>query len=162
MRLTDGRRRLVATLVLFIGAAWAPGASADDHDHVRGVIAGRAAGGALVLYADDGTNVTVIVSDATKVRREVNLRQRKASSDLLMPGLRIDASGKFTSPDRFVAERVRFGGSDLKIARAIRGGIGPTEQRSLEIQRRVADNAQLIDRQRKTLQQQEVTIVVEK
>ena len=75
MRLTDGRRRLVATLVLFIGAAWAPGASADDHDHVRGVIAGRAAGGALVLYADDGTNVTVIAQLIDRQRKTLQQQE---------------------------------------------------------------------------------------
>ena len=68
------------------------------------------------------------------------------------------ASGEFTAPDRFVAERVRFGGSDLKLARAIRGGIEPTDQRSLENQRRIADNARLIDQQQQTLRQQEQQI----
>jgi outer membrane protein OmpA-like peptidoglycan-associated protein len=156
MRLTNRGQALVLTLVLLAGTAWAPSALADDH--VRGVIAGRAAGGALVLYADDGTTVTLIMSDATKVRRQRNMRQIKVSSDVLQPGLRIEASGEFRSPDRFAAERVRFGGSDLKIARAIRGGIDPTDRRSLENQRRIADNARLIDQQQQTLRQQEAKI----
>src|SRR6185295_770360 len=155
MRLTRMRRR-AALAVALLGLAWAPRAMADDH--VRGVIAGRAAGGALSLYADDGTTVMVIMSDATKVRREVGVRTLKVSSSVLIPGLRVEASGEFTAPDRFVAERVRFGGSDLKLARAIRGGIEPTDHRSLENERRIADNARLIDQQQQTLRQQEQQI----
>ena len=155
MRLTRMRWR-AALAVALLGLVWTPQASADDH--LRGVIAGRGAGGALTLYADDGTTVMVIMSDATKVRREVGMRTIHVSSSVLVPGLRVEASGQFTAPDRFVAERVRFGGSDLKIARAIRGGIGPTDERSLENQRRIADNARLIDEQQRTLRQQEAKI----
>jgi OOP family OmpA-OmpF porin len=156
MQLTIGRVGVAIVLALAAGAGWPTRALTDDH--VRGVIAGRGAGGAMILYADDGTTVTAIMSDATKVRREINMRQLKASSSVLMPGLRVEVSGQFTSPDRIVAERVRFGGSDLKIAHAIRGGIGPTDQRSLENQRRIADNARLIDEQQQTLRQQEAQI----
>ena len=53
-----------------------------------------AAGGALTLYADDGTTVMVIMSDATKVRREVGVRTLKVSSSVLIPGLRVEASGR--------------------------------------------------------------------
>ncbi len=155
MRGTRLRRRAALAVVL-LGLAWAPQAGADDH--VRGVIAGRGVGGALTLYADDGTTVTLIMSDATKVRREINMRTFKVSSSVLIPGLRVEASGEFTAPDRFVAVRVRFGGSDLRLARAIRGGIEPTDQRSLENQRRIADNARLIDQQQQTLRQQEEKI----
>lgn len=155
MRLRQMRRRAALAVVL-MGLAWAPQAGADDH--VRGVIAGRGAGGALTLHADDGTTVVVIMSDGTKVRREIGMRTRKVSSSVLIPGLRVEASGAFTAPDRFVAQRVRFGGSDLKLARAIRGGIDPTDQRSLDNQRRIADNARLIDEQRQTLRKQEEKI----
>ena len=155
MRLTRMRWR-TALVVVLIGLAWAPEARADDH--VRGVIAGRGAGGALTLYADDGTTVMVIMSDATKVRREVGVRTLKVSSSVLIPGLRVEASGEFTAADRFVAERVRFGGSDLKLARAIRGGIEPTDHRSLENERRIADNARLIDQQQQMLRKQEEQI----
>jgi OOP family OmpA-OmpF porin len=155
MRLTRMRWR-AALAVALLGLVWTPQASADDH--LRGVIAGRGAGGALTLYADDGTTVMVIMSDATKVRREVGMRTIHVSSSVLVPGLRVEASGQFTAPDRFVAERVRFGGSDLKLARAIRGGIEPTDHRSLENERRIADNARLIDEQQQTLRKQEEKI----
>jgi len=156
MRSTQMRGRVVLAVVLIGGLAWTAEARADDH--VRGVIAGRGAGGALTLFADDGTTVTVSMTDATKVRREVNMRQLKVSSSVLIPGLRVEASGQYASPHHFVAHRVRFGGSDLKLAAAIRGGLEPTDQRSLENQRRIADNARLIDQQQQTLRQQEEKI----
>src|SRR5262245_32975994 len=143
MQVTIGRVGVAIALALLGGAGWSTRVLADDH--IRGVIAGRGAGGALILFADDGSTFTVIMSDATKVRREINMRQLKASSTVLIPGLRVEVSGELTSPDRIVAERVRFGGSDLKIARAIRGGVGPVAQRTFENERRIADNAKLID-----------------
>jgi OmpA-OmpF porin, OOP family len=156
MQLTIGRVGVAITVALLAGAGWSSEALADDH--IRGVIAGRGAGGALILFTDDGSTVTVVMSDATKVRREINMRQLKTSSSVLLPGLRVEVSGQLTSPDRIVAERVRFGGSDLKIARAIRGGVGPVEQRTFENERRIADNAKLIDEQQKTLREQEAQI----
>jgi len=76
------------------------------------------------------------------------------SSSSLIPGLRVQASGTFEGTNRFVAQRITFSRSDMKTALAIRGGVDPTDVRSLDNQRRIAENARTIEQQQQTLAHQ--------
>jgi outer membrane protein OmpA-like peptidoglycan-associated protein len=156
MRLIRMRQRLVLGAILVAGAVWAPAALADEH--IRGVITNRFDNGTVTIDTDDASTLTVVVNDSTKVRREVGMRQVKASSASLVPGLRIRLAGEYDGPTRFVAERITFSRSDLKIARAIRGGIEPTDARSVENQRRIAEHERLLAQQQQTIAQQEQKI----
>jgi OmpA-OmpF porin, OOP family len=72
----------------------------------------------------------------------------------LIPGLRIEASGAYEGASRFVAQRVTFSRSNQRMALAIRGGVDPTDMRSLDNQRRIAENARTIEQQQQTLAHQ--------
>jgi outer membrane protein OmpA-like peptidoglycan-associated protein len=146
------RRGVILSLVLVAGLAWSPCASADDH--IRGVIAARGNDGTVTVTTDDASGLIVVLKDFTKVRRVDGMRQLKASSSSLIPGLRVQVSGEYEGAKRFVAQRVTFSRSDMKTALAIRGGVDPTDQRSLENQRRVAENARTIEQQQQMLARQ--------
>jgi len=152
MQLRRWHYSVVLLSVLVIGLAWSPPATAEDH--IRGVIAARGNDGTLTVRADDASDLTVTLNDLTKVRRVDGMRQLKVSSSSLIPGLRVQASGTFEGTNRFVAQRITFSRSDMKTALAIRGGVDPTDLRSLDNQRRIAENARIIAEQQQTLARQ--------
>jgi len=80
--------------------------------------------------------------------------QLKVTSAALIPGLRVRASGYYEAADRFAADRVTYTRSDMKMAAAIRGGVDPTDLRSLDNQRRIGENSRTIAQQQQTLQRQ--------
>jgi outer membrane protein OmpA-like peptidoglycan-associated protein len=143
----------LASIVIVLSFVQSPHVIADDH-HVRGTITKRSADGTIVVRTDTSSNLEVVLSDSAKVRRTDGLRQESVSSASLIPGLRIRLSGWYEEPARFVAERVTFSRADLKIALAIKGGVDPTDQRSLENQRRIAENTRIIEHQQQTLSEQ--------
>ena len=152
MQLRRLQHGVILSSVLVTGLAWAPHATADEH--VRGVISGRAADGTLTMRADDSANLTVIVSDVTKLRRVDGIRQIKVTSESLISGLRIQAFGAYEGANHFVAQRITFTRADMKMALAIKGGVDPTDARSLDNQKRIAENARLIEQQQQTLARQ--------
>src|SRR5262245_32110041 len=112
--------------------------SAAFAEHLRGVISQHHDDGTLLVQADDSANVIVVVAVNTKVRRQDGLRSSKMSSASLVPVLRIEADGQFGDANRFIAEKVTFKKSDLKTARAIHGGLGPTDLRVAANEQRIA------------------------
>jgi outer membrane protein OmpA-like peptidoglycan-associated protein len=139
-------------LVLVAGLAWASNAAADEH--VKGVIRAQGADGTVTLRTDAAMDLTVVLSDATAVRRVDGVRQLKVASSSLIPGLRVQVSGEYEGTTRFVAQRITFSRSDMKMAAAIRGGVDPTDVRSLDNQARIAENAHTIAQQQQTLSRQ--------
>jgi outer membrane protein OmpA-like peptidoglycan-associated protein len=127
------------------------GVFADEH--IRGVIAERGSDGTVTVQTDDSKFVMVL-SDATKVHRTDGFRVMRASSSLLIPGLRIEAHGAFDAGNRFIAEKIDFTRADLKTAQAIAGGVNPTDQRSRANQQKIEQNAQLLRQQQQTLDHQ--------
>ncbi len=145
------RRCTVFASIVVAGLGLSRGAFADEH--LRGVISDHPTNGTVVLQTDE-SKITVVMDDATKVRRTDGLRVRKVSSALLVPGLRIEVSGEFQAGNRFHAERIEFARSDLKTAQAISGGLNPTDQRSLRNQQRIEANERLLAQQKQTLDRQ--------
>jgi outer membrane protein OmpA-like peptidoglycan-associated protein len=152
MKLRRSGSSVILASILVTGLAWAPSAAADEH--VKGVIQAVGSDGTVAMRTDDATDVTIVLYDYTKVRRLDGMRQLKVSSAVLMPGLRIKADGYFEAADRFAAERVTYPRSDMKLAAAIRGGVEPTDLRSLDNQRRINENSRTIAQQQQTLQRQ--------
>src|SRR5262249_47368042 len=144
------RQRMLLTAVLTAGLGVSSGVRADGQKHVRGVITDRGNEGSLMLQTDDSSSLTVVVDDSTKVRRS----GKRLSSAVLTPGLYISAKGTYESPSTFVARRISLTKPDLKMARAIQGGLSPTEQRVTANQRRIEENTRRISQQDQLLRQQ--------
>jgi outer membrane protein OmpA-like peptidoglycan-associated protein len=126
-------------------------------DDLQGVITSRGSDGHVRLRTDDATLI-VVMDDHTRIRRTDGLRVKTMSSGALTPGLRITVDGRYETPTRFLAERVSFTRSDLILAQAIRGGVAPTDERSLMNEERMLENAALIQQQQQTLGRQEMEI----
>ena len=152
MQLRRLQHGVILSAALVAGLAWAQSAAAEDH--IRGVIAARGNDGTLTVRTDDASNLIVILSDATKVRQVDGIRQIKETSGSLITGLRVQAFGAYEGTNHFVAERITFSRSDMKMALAIKGGVEPTDARSLDNQKRIAENARLIEQQQQTLARQ--------
>ena len=86
------------------------------------------------------------------------MRKEKVTSASLIPGLRVQASGYYEAANVFAADRVTYNRSDMKMAAAIRGGVEPTDLRSLDNQRRIGENSRTIAQQQQTLQRQAAEI----
>jgi OmpA-OmpF porin, OOP family len=156
MKLRRSGSAVILASVLVAGLAWAPCAAADEH--VKGVIQTLGSDGTVTMRTDDATNVTIVLRDYTKVRLVDGMREHKVSSAELIPGLRVRASGYYEAVNVFAAERVTYSRSDMKLAAAIRGGVEPTDLRSLDNQRRIGENSRTIAQQQQMLQHQAAEI----
>ena len=150
-------RHVILGVVLAVALGVTAAYAGED---IRGVITARGRDGTLMVRADDLSSVIVVLDDTTRVKRTDGLREMKMSSASLIPGLRVQLEGTFVAADRFIAERVKFSRSDLKVALAIKGGVEPTDLRGVENQKRIEQNTRTIEQQRQTLQQQERAIAV--
>jgi len=156
MKLTRLRQLIVLTSVF---AASLGISSAAFAEHLRGVIAQHNDDGTLLVQADDAAHVIVVVADSTRVRRQDGLRSSKMSTAALVPGLRIEADGQFGDANRFVAEKVTFKKSDMKTARAIQGGLGPTDQKVAANEQRIAQQEAILRQQAQQIAANEARIV---
>ncbi len=135
-------------------AALAVSAPAFADDHFHGVVSGRSTNGTLMVHADDGSPIVVVLDDATKVRRRDGARSIKASSAELGPGLRVDVKGVYDPANRFMASRITFKKSDQRTAMAIAGGVAPTDARSLANQQRLDQQAQALAGHQQSIERQ--------
>jgi outer membrane protein OmpA-like peptidoglycan-associated protein len=86
------------------------------------------------------------------------MRSKKITAASLIPGLRVAVNGRVQASNRFIADRVTFKKSDMKIARAIQGGLGPTGARIAANEQKIAIGEQILLQQAATMQQQEQQI----
>jgi outer membrane protein OmpA-like peptidoglycan-associated protein len=112
---------------------------------VSGVITNRGnPGTVLVQVAGSPTPVTVVVNDATKVRRSGMLKSEKLNADVLQPGLRIKADGTYENPNIFIARRISLSKEDLRTARAIEGALSPIDAQMAVNEQRLKEQEQQI------------------
>jgi OOP family OmpA-OmpF porin len=156
MRSRSNRQRTILGVLLAVCLGMSTAAYADDD--IRGVITARGHDGTLMVRTDDSSSVIVVLDDTTRVRRTDGLREMKISSASLIPGLRVQIEGIFLAANRFAAHDVKFSRSDLKTALAIKGGVDPTDARSLENQKRIDESAMAIERNARTIEQQRQTL----
>jgi OmpA-OmpF porin, OOP family len=149
MQLIRLRQAVILSSILVAGLASPLVATADEH--IKGAISARNSDGTLTISTDDASTLTVILRDSTKVRRVDGMRTRKMSSSSLIPGLRIHVSGEYLGTSQFVAQHITFDKGDMKMAQAIKGGVEPTDLRSLDNQRRLDQNTRTIEQQQLTL-----------
>jgi OOP family OmpA-OmpF porin len=141
------RRRRSTAIVLPILLALAATSSVVVADqHLRGVVTGRGTDGSLLVRTDTADAV-VIINESTRVRERSGFRSIKVDVPSLVPGLRVDVEGTYQSTNQFLADRITFTRTDLKIARDIEAGLTPTND-ALRDTRAVLDAHQQQNNQR--------------
>jgi OOP family OmpA-OmpF porin len=120
----------VAYPVLFwcLSVGLAYGASNGEKVKLKGVIATRT-GETLVVTSATG-NVTVVLTDDTKVQQPKGLgaRKKQMGAAVLVPGLRVTVEGVGDAQSRVTAKSINFDTEDLEMSQAIQAGLTPTKQ----------------------------------
>jgi outer membrane protein OmpA-like peptidoglycan-associated protein len=98
---------------------------------VDGIIMSRE-GDVIKLRADDNSVGTIDLTGDTKIELKHGMFHRKSAmnSDALLPGLRIEASGKGNDKGDLVAERVVFDPNSMRASRQIDTRVSPLEART--------------------------------
>ncbi len=136
-----------AALLLLCGLA------AAQSTQVKGVINGRS-GATMSVQTQDG-NVTVVLTDSTKVQEpEGVFRKKNVSMAALVPGLQEWYKGSYNPQNQLVADTVTFKGSSLQTAQDIQAGLAPTQQQ-------LDQTAAQVQEQQQQLQQQQAQLTAE-
>jgi OOP family OmpA-OmpF porin len=124
VRITAG---LLAVCFLALTSAYAQG----DKAKVKGLITTRT-GETIVLKTTDGTTMTVVLDDDTKVQQPKGLigaRKKQMSAAVLVPGLKVSVDGTTQDATHILAKSITFDKDDLQTAEMIQAGLTPTEQK---------------------------------
>jgi OmpA-OmpF porin, OOP family len=120
--------------VVLITAAFAltirPAVAQDTK--IQGVIDGRSGATMSLKTVNSPPDTTVLLTDTTDVGEVEGLfhgRSKQMPMTALIPGLPVQVSGNTNAQNQFVADSVKFKGSDLKAAMDAQAGLQPTEQK---------------------------------
>jgi outer membrane protein OmpA-like peptidoglycan-associated protein len=107
------------------------------------MITGRT-GESVTIKTSDGSTVTIVLDDNTKVQQPkgLGLRKKQMSATVLVPGLKISVDGVGDAQSRVVAKTVNFNSDDLETAEAIQAGLTPTKHEVATNQQNIAANKQ--------------------
>jgi OOP family OmpA-OmpF porin len=97
---------------------------------IQGVIDGRS-GATMSLQIVGSPDTTVLLTDNTDVGEVEGVfhgRTKQMPMTALIPGLPVQVSGTPNNQNQFVADSVKFKGSDLKAAMDAQAGLKPTQQ----------------------------------
>jgi OOP family OmpA-OmpF porin len=132
-----------AALVCCLAVGMAYGASNGEKVKVQGMITGRT-GESVTIKTTDGSTVTVVLDDDTKVQQPkgLGLRKKQMSAAVLVPGLKISVDGTGDAQSRVVAKSITFSSDDLETAEAIQAGLTPTKQAVATNQQNIGANKQ--------------------
>jgi len=132
-----------AVLVCCLAVGMAYGASNGEKVKVQGMITGRT-GESVTIKTTDGSTVTIVLDDDTKVQQPkgLGLRKKQMSATVLVPGLKISVDGTGDAQSRVVAKSITFSSDDLETAEAIQAGLTPTKQAVATNQQNIAANKQ--------------------
>lgn len=132
-----------AALVCCLAVGMAYGASNGEKVKVQGMITGRT-GESVTIKTTDGSTVTVVLNDDTKVQQPkgLGLRKKQISATILVPGLKISVDGVGDAQSHVVAKTINFSSDDLEMAEMIQAGLTPTKQAVATNQQNIAANKQ--------------------
>jgi OOP family OmpA-OmpF porin len=141
MRTSKTKVVYIAVLCCLL-AGLAYGASNGEKVKVQGVIATRT--GETVVVSTGSGNVTVLLTDDTKVQQPkgLGLRKKQMSATVLIPGLRISVDGVGEALNMVTAKTINFDSDDLEMAEAIQAGLTPTKHAVATNQQNIAANKQ--------------------
>ncbi len=106
-------------------------------DKINGTVQARD-GETMRVRTDDNSIVVVDLTNDTKVQLKSGLFRGKKSMDVtaLVPGLRVEASGKGNDQGQLVADRVLFDPNSYKASRSIDTRVAPIEGRTGQLEGR--------------------------
>jgi len=100
-------------------------------------------GDSVTIRTKESSDIAVTVTEFTKVTTPKGLfRNKRMSSESLVPGLWIKVQGMGSSPGHVLAKAITFNGTDYRMASAIRAGLAPVDTRFAENERQIQANAQ--------------------
>jgi OmpA-OmpF porin, OOP family len=125
--------------ILCVGLAF--GASNGQKVKINGLITGRDGENLTVKTLKGSTNVTVVLTDDTKIQspKGLGLRHSEQSVTALIPGLKIQVEGTGTET-QVVAKTITLQKDDLLLAETIQAGLNPTQQQQQTNMSNIAEN----------------------
>jgi OOP family OmpA-OmpF porin len=152
MRIAVG---LLAVCFVALLAAYAQG----EKTKVKGLITART-GDTIVLKTTDGSTMTVILDDDTKVQQPkgLGIRKKQMSAAVLIPGLKVSVDGTSQDATHVLAKSITFDGDDLETAEMIQAGLSPTKQKVAANQRNIEENEQNIEANKQNIASNKATI----
>jgi OOP family OmpA-OmpF porin len=142
MRQTSKPMVAFTVLLCCLSVGLAYGASNGENVKIKGLITTRT-GETLAVKTADGGNVTVVLTDDTKVQQPkgIGLRKKQMSVTVLIPGLKISVNG-IGNAQRVTAKTITFDADDLQLAETIQAGLTPTKHAVQANQQNIAANKQ--------------------
>jgi OmpA-OmpF porin, OOP family len=142
----EKRMRIIVSLLAVCFVALFSAHAQGDKTKVKGLITARA-GDTIVLKTTDGSSVTVVLDDDTKVQQPKGLgvRKKQMSAAVLIPGLKVSVDGTSQDTTRVLAKSITFDKDDLETAEMIQAGLSPTEQKVATNQQNISGNSQNIE-----------------
>jgi OmpA-OmpF porin, OOP family len=147
---------LVAALTLTIQVA-------QGQSQIQGVINGRS-GATMTVQSAGSPNTVVLLTDSTSVGEVEGVfkaRTKQMPMTALIPGLPVQIKGTLNDQNQFVADTIKFKGSDLKAAMDAQAGLQPTEQKVAANAAQIQLSDQEIAAQQAALQQQQAQLTAE-
>ena len=117
-----------AALVAFVAIGFAYGVTAGEKVKTSGLITGRSGEDLMVKTSDMG-NITVVLTDDTKIEQPKGLlkvRKSQMAVTALVPGLSVEVEGVGDAGGRVTASKIKFSKESLKMANQIQAGLTPT------------------------------------
>jgi OOP family OmpA-OmpF porin len=139
------RIRMILVLLTVCFVAWVSAYAQGDKTKVKGLITART-GDTIVLKTTDGSSVTVMLDDDTKVQQPkgLGMRKKQMSAAVLIPGLKVSVDGTSQDATHVLAKSITFDKDDLQTAEMIQAGLNPTEQKVAANQQNISENKQNI------------------
>lgn len=135
-------------------------AAAAQSVKVDGLIKARN-GDTVILQTSDSPNVTVLLTDSTKVGQVQGVfksRRKEMSMAALIPGLAVKIEGSYNDRNMIVAASVSFKGNDLQDAQKIEAGMHETKVQVQEHQEKLEKQNAALKAQNEALQQQQAQL----
>lgn len=107
---------------------------------ITGVVVNRDAD-TFTVREDSGSDVVVRLTDATSVRSKGGFLRSGKNYGVtsILRGLNVEVEGRGNDSGELVASKVRFGDSDMRVARTIESRVDPVEQRVGSTENRISD-----------------------
>ena len=121
---------LCAALVSLAASGLAQGVTAGEKVKASGLITGRS-GEDLTVKTNDMGNITVVLTDDTKVEQPkglLKIRKTDMGMAVLVPGLAVQVEGVSDANGRVTADKIKFSKESLKVANQIQAGLTPTKE----------------------------------